>query len=203
MGVVCAPPGGPKCPPTPCTSTGQLDRQALHIERRHGTARLAQRRLPQHDTAIATCILSTRGPSCCWTNASPTRKGCAYSPRAWRSLVGYLWGLQFPVIKRIWTSTYVLVAGGYSALLLGAFYYVVDMRKWRGWATPFFWIGSNAIVAYVMAGLAPWEWIQRPFVEALAPVLGDSADVLAAALVPCGVIAAMYGLYRKRWYLRV
>jgi predicted acyltransferase len=118
-------------------------------------------------------------------------------------LVGYLWGLQFPVIKRIWTSTYVLVAGGYSALLLGAFYYVVDMRKRRSWATPFFWIGSNAIVAYVMAGLAPWEWVQRPFVEVLAPAIGDSADVLAAALVPCGVIAAMYGLYRKRWFLRV
>ena len=36
--------------------------------------------------------------------------------------VGYLWGLQFPVIKNIWTSSYVLVAGGWSLLLLALFY---------------------------------------------------------------------------------
>jgi predicted acyltransferase len=35
--------------------------------------------------------------------------------------LGWLWGLQFPVIKKIWTSSYVLVAGGYSALLLAFF----------------------------------------------------------------------------------
>ncbi len=34
-------------------------------------------------------------------------------------LAGHLWALQFPIIKAIWTSSFVLVAGGYSAILLG------------------------------------------------------------------------------------
>jgi tripartite ATP-independent transporter DctM subunit len=44
--------------------------------------------------------------------------------------LGFLWGLQFPVVKKIWTSSFVLVAGGYSALLLAAFYY--RELTWKG-----------------------------------------------------------------------
>jgi len=63
--------------------------------------------------------------------------------------VGWLWGLEMPVIKKIWTSSYVLVAGGYSAMLLGAFYWIVDMKKWRAWCQPFVWIGMNPITLYL------------------------------------------------------
>lgn len=117
--------------------------------------------------------------------------------------VGFLWGLQFPVIKRIWTSTYVLVAGGYSCLFLGAFYYIVDVRQWRRWATPFFWIGSNAILAYLLTGMMPWRILQDPLTIVLEPSIGQWADVFAQAIVPLGVIAIIYTLYRKKIYLRV
>jgi predicted acyltransferase len=63
---------------------------------------------------------------------------------------GWLWGLQFPVIKKIWTSSYVLVAGGYSAILLGAFYLVVDVWKYQKWCQPFVWMGMNAITIYLV-----------------------------------------------------
>ena len=63
--------------------------------------------------------------------------------------LGFLWGLQFPVIKKIWTSSYVLVAGGYSAMLLGAFYWIVDVKKWQAWSQPFLWIGMNPITLYL------------------------------------------------------
>lgn len=64
--------------------------------------------------------------------------------------LGWLWGLQFPVIKKIWTSSYVLVAGGYSAILLGAFYLVVDVWKYQKWCQPFVWMGMNAITIYLV-----------------------------------------------------
>jgi predicted acyltransferase len=63
--------------------------------------------------------------------------------------LGFLWGLEFPVIKKIWTSSYVLVAGGYSAMLLGAFYWVIDVQGWRKWCQPFVWIGMNPITLYL------------------------------------------------------
>ena len=67
--------------------------------------------------------------------------------------LGFLWGLQFPVVKKIWTSSFVLVAGGYSALLLAAFYYLIDVRKWRSWCVPFVWIGMNPITLYLISGI--------------------------------------------------
>jgi len=67
--------------------------------------------------------------------------------------LGWLWGLQFPVIKKIWTSSYALVAGGYSAILLGVFYLIVDVWKRRTWCQPFVWIGMNAITIYVGGGI--------------------------------------------------
>jgi predicted acyltransferase len=54
--------------------------------------------------------------------------------------VGYVWGLQFPVIKKLWTSSYVLVAGGYSCLLLAAFYQMIEIWQWKKWCVPFLWI---------------------------------------------------------------
>jgi predicted acyltransferase len=67
--------------------------------------------------------------------------------------LGFLWGLEFPVIKKIWTSSYVLVAGGFSAILLGAFYWIVDVRKMTGWCQPFVWIGVNPITLYMASAL--------------------------------------------------
>lgn len=63
--------------------------------------------------------------------------------------IGWMWGVEFPVIKKIWTSSYVLVAGGYSAILLGVFYWIVDVKKWRTWCQPFVWIGMNPITLYL------------------------------------------------------
>ncbi len=68
-------------------------------------------------------------------------------------LVGFLWGTQFPIIKKIWTSSYVLVAGGYSAILLGVFYWVVDVKNYRKWCQPFVWIGMNSITIYMVNNL--------------------------------------------------
>ncbi len=63
--------------------------------------------------------------------------------------LGWLWGIEFPVIKKIWSSSYVLVAGGYSLILLGTFYWIVDVKQWRAWCQPFVWIGMNPITLYL------------------------------------------------------
>ena len=67
--------------------------------------------------------------------------------------LGWLWGAQFPVIKKIWTSSYVLVAGGYSAILLGVFYLIVDVWQTRAWCQPFVWMGMNSITIYLASNI--------------------------------------------------
>ena len=62
---------------------------------------------------------------------------------------GFGLGAFFPVVKKLWSPTFVLVAGGYSMMLLAFFYYVVEMRQWRSWCMPFVWIGVNPITIYL------------------------------------------------------
>jgi predicted acyltransferase len=69
-------------------------------------------------------------------------------------VLGYLWSLEFPLNKNMWTSSFVLVAGGYSLLLLALCYWAVEVRGWRtGWTWPWLVFGSNAIVAYMISEL--------------------------------------------------
>lgn len=86
------------------------------------------------------------------TGMSPQRK-VAYLVVAGATAVavGLVWSPAFPIIKRIWTSSFVLAAAGLSAWLLAAFYYVIDVRGRQTWCRPFVWLGANAITIYLVA----------------------------------------------------
>src|SRR5947207_6114592 len=58
-----------------------------------------------------------------------------------------------PVVKRIWTPSWVLFSGGWCFLLLAAFYYVIDVAQKKSWAFPLVVIGANSIAAYLIAHL--------------------------------------------------
>ena len=77
--------------------------------------------------------------------------------------VGYAWGVQFPIVKKLWSSSFVLVAGGWSALLLALFYYVIDVRGIRAWAVPFTWIGTNALTIYLISNIVDFDALSKRF----------------------------------------
>jgi len=118
--------------------------------------------------------------------------------------LGYLWGLQFPVIKKIWTSSYVLAAGGWSALLLALFYQVIEIWHWRGWAMPFVWIGANAIMLYLLFSIVDFSDLARRFLGGPVSLLfGRYADLLVAAGVVALVLLLAGFLYRRRVFIRI
>ena len=70
--------------------------------------------------------------------------------------LGYLWAAWFPLNKNMWTSSYVLVAGGYSLLLVTLAFWAVEQQGWRtGWTWIWLVFGSNAIAAYMFSELLP------------------------------------------------
>ena len=56
-----------------------------------------------------------------------------------------------PVVKRIWTPSWVLFSGGWCFLLLAAFYGIIDVAKRGQWSFPLVVIGANSIAAYLLA----------------------------------------------------
>lgn len=114
--------------------------------------------------------------------------------------LGWLWGLQFPVIKKIWTSSFVLVAGGYSALLLGAFYLIVDVWKFQKWCQPFVWMGMNAITIYLIK-----NFLGGSFSRLSTRVLGGDVKVWLDARVTKGfgdLMISLGGLLIAFWIVR-
>ncbi len=117
---------------------------------------------------------------------------------------GWLWHLNFPVIKKLWTSSFVLVAGGYSCLLLAAFYQVIDVWKFQRWAQPFVWIGVNPITIYFGGKFIDFEGMAKLFVGGpVGAALGQYGElVLALASLGFGFWFLRF-LYQRRIFLRV
>ncbi len=92
------------------------------------------------------------------TNRRPTGKALwllGYS--AALLATGYTASYFHPLIKKLWTSSYVLVAGGWSAFALALFYYVIDVQNWKRWCTPFVWVGLNPITIYLACNLIKFD----------------------------------------------
>lgn len=121
--------------------------------------------------------------------------------------VGLGWGLGhwFPLIKRIWTPSFALYAGGWTTLMLLAFYWVIEIRRWRGWAFPLVVVGCNSIAAYVLGNAfggwfrsfsGAWiEWMKGPLGPAWFPVWQRALFALAA----WGIL---YWLYRRKIFFK-
>lgn len=66
-------------------------------------------------------------------------------------LLGSIWNTVFPINKNMWTSSFVLYAGGWSLILLALFYYVIDVLGFKRWSMPLAWLGCNSILIYMAA----------------------------------------------------
>jgi len=122
---------------------------------------------------------------------------------------GHLWGLQFPVIKAIWTSSFVLVAGGYSLLLLGMWHQIIDVWNMRSWSTIFVWIGANAITLYFINNVFGFEPFALRFVGGDIGKLFDqfvtpgTGRFVAHVLGVAFAVALAGFFYRRKIFLRV
>ena len=123
-------------------------------------------------------------------------------------LLGWLWGFQFPINKHIWTSSFVLLTSGLSALLLGVFHQVIDVWKIRAWAVPFVWIGMNAITIYLAHNLIRFRDISLRLLGGdIQSALNEWSAGVGDLLVALGVLFLSFLLcwilHRKRIFLRL
>lgn len=131
-------------------------------------------------------------------------------------VAGLAWGAVFPINKSLWTSSYVLFTAGMACHTLALCYWMVDVRGWRRWATPFVVFGMNAIAAFFLSSLfarligmihvgaddVPLKtWLYRTlFASWLTPLNASLAFALAYTTF---WLALMAVLYRRRIFIKV
>lgn len=117
---------------------------------------------------------------------------------------GLVWNIWFPVNKKLWTSSFVLVVGAYSLLLFALFYWIIDVRGCRRW-TPFFTvIGMNSIAIYLGQKFINFSFTSEKVFGGLVGLLPEIARPFfssAAYILVCWLF--LYVLYRKKIFLKV
>jgi predicted acyltransferase len=120
-------------------------------------------------------------------------------------LAGKLWSFSFPVIKNVWSSSFVLTAGGWSLILLSGFYLVIDVWGYKKWTFPFVVIGLNSITIYMLnAGIINFEEMGKFFFGGIAAQFSEAgqAVILSLGAILCGW-TVLYILYRNKIFLKV
>ncbi|MHC4330738.1 MAG: hypothetical protein ACYSWW_21750, partial [Planctomycetota bacterium] len=156
-------------------------------------------------TLPATCTVLFGALAGCWLRSerSGNRKAAGLALAGVVSLLaGLLWSLAFPIIKIIWTSSYALVAGGLSLLLLALFYWIIDVKGYRKWAFFFIVIGMNPITVYFAQRFVDFNRIAEFFLGGVA----GRVEVLAPLILPFGVLLAkwlfLWFLYRQKVFFK-
>lgn len=123
--------------------------------------------------------------------------------------VALLWSLQFPLIKRMWSSSFCLLTIGCGAMVFAVFYLVIDVWQMRRWCQPFVWIGSNAITIYLASSLFHFGRIADRLVGGdvkafLNAHVAKGFGSLVSALVGLALVVwLMRFLYQRKIFLRV
>jgi predicted acyltransferase len=123
-------------------------------------------------------------------------------------VTGYLLDPVTPIIKRISTSSFVIVSGGWSILTMGLFYGILDFKQWKGKWTLFFQvIGMNSLFIYLFAHVEGADFIEKilhPFTYIIYG-WGDvlTAEILTSITVWFALWGLCYWMYKKRILIKI
>lgn len=110
----------------------------------------------------------------------------------------------YPVIKNCWTSTFTLLAGGISFLLVALFYLVIDVWGRTKWSFFFRVIGMNSIFVYLFYRFVNIREVSGQLFGWLAILLeGENGKVTIAVGTVVLVWLLLYYMYKKNIFIRL
>ncbi|MCG9696008.1 DUF5009 domain-containing protein [Shewanella sp. Isolate11] len=118
--------------------------------------------------------------------------------------LGWLANGIIPVNKELWTSSFVLVTSGWSLVLLGIFYALIDVLKWQRLGFVFVVIGCNAIIIYLSTSLVKWEYVSQSLFGGLINALPETMHPLAGTV---GLLTVqwlfLYWMFKRGIFVKV
>jgi predicted acyltransferase len=118
--------------------------------------------------------------------------------------IGLLWSLHFPIAKRLWSSSFILLTGGMAFVFMAVFYGIIDILQIKRWSFFFVVIGMNSLTIYMLHRFVNFQYTSRLLFEGMyAPLAEKWHGVLESFGALILVWLFLYFLYRKRIFLRV
>ena len=117
--------------------------------------------------------------------------------------LAWLWNLEFPINKNLWSSSFVLNCAGWSLLLLSLFYLVIDVWKFSKGTLFFTVIGANSILIYMAPRFFDFKYTNEQLFGGILNLAGEYRTLLLAVTVLAIKWSLLYLLYRKKVFLKV
>jgi len=122
-------------------------------------------------------------------------------------IIGYTMDPFIPIIKRICTSSFIIVSGGYCLIAMAFSYWLIDVMKCRKFALFFAIVGMNPIFIYLFSNLGGKHLLTgmaEPFTTRL---FGWSGEI-AVKMITIAIVAAMvwyicYFLYKRKIFIKL
>ena len=122
-------------------------------------------------------------------------------------VIGYALDPITPIIKRICTTSFVIVTGGWCLLALAFCYWLVDLKGYKKWTQFAIVFGMNPLAVYLFGEVGGNKWLRdivRPFAEGFEGILSDGVILLLTAVVVLWINwYAVNWLFRRKIFIRI
>ena len=134
------------------------------------------------------------------------------------AIAGLVLDLWLPINKNLWTSSYSVYMSGVDLMCLGILFWLIDVRGYRKWSTPFVIYGMNAISIYCLADvvaklLVMIQWESGGRALALRSFLYEDVLLRFASPINASLIYAIsfmlfmyfiaWIMWQRKWFLKV
>ena len=122
-------------------------------------------------------------------------------------VAGYALNPVTPIIKRIYTSSYVIASGGWTLLAFTFCYWLIDVKKLQKWAKFLVIVGMNPLFIYLFAHVGGGSFISqiaKPFTMGIFGWTGDLMAKIITGLVALFLLWYIcYCLYKKKIFIKI
>lgn len=129
-------------------------------------------------------------------------------------LLAIWWDLLFPINKKLWTSSYVLLTVGIDLCVLSVLVFIIDIAKQRGWTYFFEVFGRNTLFIYLLSEVfviimwsvpvgddSLYRWIYVNLFQSWAGNMNGSPLFAIWVMLTCWVVG--YFMDKKKVYVKV
>lgn len=118
-------------------------------------------------------------------------------------VIGLMAHLSFPVCKKLMSTSFTFLVCGISMILLGSFFWIIDVKGYRKWAFFFVVVGMNSITIYLATRYVDFGRLAGVFLGGFQKYLGSAEPLVLAIATAALMWLFLYFLYRRNIFLKV
>ena len=118
--------------------------------------------------------------------------------------IGLMWNIHFPINKRLWSSSFIMLTSGLAFLTLALFYWIIDVKGFRKWTFFFKVIGLNSLTIYFAYRFIDFSFTSSELFGGLyAPLREEWYGVLDAFGATILIWLFLYALYKLKIFIKI